>query len=321
MITHEINSGTPWIVQFAGQSSPWRRELGELTSGGGQIRDQLEQVDAQAEELLAPVLPELTVISAGRLGLVDAANSPVGTDGSSPNGTTNAGGAFASVPGILLAQYGAWLDVQRIVTAAPYAVIGHSQGVLAAAMIASDSPASVLALARLIGAAATKVTRAAGAERTENSAMLSVRGVPRDLLADLAAQMGADLAIINSYNSMVVSGRPADLERLTGKLDAVAQDSAAIRAAKKTGGAPISPVAEFLDVDAPFHSHLLEPAVALVDTWAERCGISVDNADSLARAVLTDPLDWAGEVAETVKDFGHGYLIDLGPGNLQRLTT
>ena len=69
MITHEINSGTPWIVQFAGQSSPWRRELGELTSGGGQIRDQLEQVDAQAEERLAPVLPELTVISAGRLGL------------------------------------------------------------------------------------------------------------------------------------------------------------------------------------------------------------------------------------------------------------
>ena len=321
MITHEINSGTPWIVQFAGQSSPWRRELSELTSAAGEIREQLEKVDAQAEELLAPVLPELTVISAGRLGLMDAANSTADAGGSSAHGTTNAGGAFASVPGILLAQYGAWLDVKKVVSASPYAVIGHSQGVLAAAMIASDSPASVLALARLIGAAATKVTRAAGAERTENSAMLSVRGVPRQLLADLAAQVDADLAIINSYNSMVVSGRPADLERLTSKLDAVAEESAAIRAAKKTGGAPISPVAEFLDVDAPFHSHLLEPAVTLVDEWAARCGISVEGADTLARAVLTDPLDWAGEVAETVKDFGRGYVVDLGPGNLQRLTT
>ena len=322
MITHEINSGTPWIVQFAGQSSPWRRELGELTGAAGEIRQQLVQIDGQAEELLAPVLPELTVISAGRLGLTD---NPATAEGpaseASATGATTATGAFASVPGILLAQYGAWLDVSRVVTATPHAVIGHSQGVLAAAMIESDQPASVLALARLIGAAATKATRASGAERGENSAMLSVRGVPRDILAELAQSVDADLAIVNSYNSLVVSGRPADLARLTGKLDSVAEESAAIRAAKKTGGAPITPVAEFLDVDAPFHSHLLEPAVALVDDWAERCGISVENADKLARAVLTDSLDWAGEVAETVEDFGRGYVVDLGPGNLQRLTT
>lgn len=76
-------------------------------------------------------------------------------------------------------------------------------------------------------------------------------------------------------------------------------------------------MAEFLDVDAPFHSHLLEPAVTLVDEWAARCGISMEGADTLTRAVTTDPLDWAG-VAETVKDFGRGYVVDLGPGNLQR---
>ena len=57
MITHEINSGTPWIVQFAGQSSPWRRELGELTGAAGEIRQQLVQIDGQAEELLAPSCP------------------------------------------------------------------------------------------------------------------------------------------------------------------------------------------------------------------------------------------------------------------------
>ncbi|MGO1591025.1 fatty acid synthase subunit beta domain-containing protein [Ancrocorticia sp.] len=304
MITQEINSGTPWILQFAGQSSPWRRELDELASEG-QIATELSTIDSAAEALLAPVLPELTLISGGRLNLL-------GNSGE---------GAFASVPGILMAQYGAWLDVSHVLTNQPVAVIGHSQGILAEALLAAENKAAVMALARLIGAAATKVTREAGAERAGNTAMVSVRGVPRGLLADLASGVGADLAIVNSYNSLVASGRPADLAKLVAKLEKVAEKSAAERTAKKTGGAPLTPVVEFLDVDAPFHSHILEPAVALVDDWAARCGLNVDKSDHLARAVLTDHLEWANEFGEAVQKLDQGYVVDLGPGNLQSLTT
>ena len=140
-VTQAISSGAPWILQFAGQSSPWRRELDELTRDS-QISETLAGLDDKAESLLAAVMPDLTVIGAGRLDLL-------GRFG----GATATGEAFASVPGILLAQYGAFLDVADTLSAQPARVIGHSQGVLAAAMLTSKDPAGVLALARLIGAA------------------------------------------------------------------------------------------------------------------------------------------------------------------------
>ncbi|MDY5158207.1 hypothetical protein, partial [Actinotignum timonense] len=60
---------SPWILQFAGQGTPWRAELDELLTSA-RLRADLTEVDAAAEEILAPVLPELTVISAGRLDLL-----------------------------------------------------------------------------------------------------------------------------------------------------------------------------------------------------------------------------------------------------------
>ncbi len=311
-VTQAISSGTPWILQFAGQSSPWHRELNELTRDS-QISETLAELDTNAEAKLAAVLPELTVIGAGRLDLL-------GRHGAA----TNVGDAFASVPGILLAQYGASLDVAESLPTEPARVIGHSQGVLAAAMLASDDPAGVLALARLIGAAATKATREADAERLgAATSMLSVSGVPQSLLTELAQMFNVDVAIVNSHSALVVSGRPADLLLLVDELGRIAAGSAAERAAKKTGGAPLSPVTEFLDVDAPFHSHILAPAVGLVEEWAARCDLHVENADVLARAVLIDHLEWSSEVASAVAALGstEGYVVDLGPGNLQRLTT
>ncbi len=311
-VTQAISSGAPWILQFAGQSSPWRRELDELTHDS-KISETLAGLDDKAESLLAAVMPDLTVIGAGRLDLL-------GRHGA----TTATGEAFASVPGILLAQYGASLDVADALSTEPASIIGHSQGVLAAAMLASNDPAGVLALSRLIGAAATKVTRESDAERlVEATSMLSVRGVPRDLLENLATQFDVDVAIINSHSAVVVSGRPADLELLVEELGREAEASAAERAAKKTGGAPLNPINEFLDVDAPFHSHILAPGVGLVEEWAARCGLDVENADYLIRAVLTNHLDWSAEVAEAIAalDSSEGYVVDLGPGNLQRITT
>lgn len=207
-VTQAISSGAPWILQFAGQSSPWRRELDELTRDS-KISETLAGLDDKAEALLAAVMPDLTVIGAGRLDLLGRFGATTGT-----------GEAFASVPGILLAQYGASLDVADTLSSEPARVIGHSQGVLAAAMLSSNDPAGVLALARLIGAAATKVTRESDAERlVEATSMLSVRGVPRDLLEKLADQFDVDVAIINSHSAVVISGRPADLELLVEELD------------------------------------------------------------------------------------------------------
>ncbi|WP_240611421.1 hypothetical protein [Actinobaculum sp. 313] len=312
-VIDELRSSSPWVLQFAGQSSPWRRELNELLEDP-RVLASLTALDVQAEELLAPVLPELTVIGAGRLDLL-------GRRG--PAANTSA--AIASVPGVLLAQYGAYLDVEDALAGAePTAVIGHSQGILAAAMISSEKPAGVLALARIIGAAATRVTREVGASRVgETTPMLSIRGVPRPVLADILAAEGLEIAIANSHTSAVVSGIPARLAALVETLEQRAAASRQEREAKRTGGAPLAPICEFLDVDTPFHSQLLADALRIADEWISRCDLGVANAHELASAVLIDPLAWDDEVAVAVAKLetpGGGYVIDLGPGSLQRLT-
>ena len=312
-VIDELRSSSPWILQFAGQSCPWRRELDELLEDP-RVAASLQELDAAAEELLAPVLPELTVIGAGRLDLLGRRGPAAGTSA-----------AIASVPGVLLAQYGAYLDVQDALAGAkPTAVIGHSQGILAAALLASDKPAGVLALARIIGAAATRVTREVGASRTgDTTPMLSVRGVPRTVLTQILAEEGLELAIANSHTSAVVSGLPARLAALVDALEQRAAASRQEREAKRTGGAPLAPVCEFLDVDTPFHSHLLADALRLADEWIARCDLGVTNAHELASAVLVDPLAWDAEVAAAVAKLetpSEGYVIDLGPGSLQRLS-
>ncbi|WP_182050394.1 type I polyketide synthase [Changpingibacter yushuensis] len=311
-VSQSLNAGTPWILQFAGQSSPWARELAELNADS-RINTQLAKIDSDAESMLGPVLPALTVIGAGRLDLLGK------------HGTASTqGSAFASVPGILLAQYGAYCDLAAALPTPPVEIIGHSQGILAAAMLNSDAPASIFALARLIGAAATKVTREVGAERLgESTSMLAVRGVPAAMLRQILGD--TSLAIVNSRTSTVLSGKPCDLENIIEKIEKLAKASQSERSAKLTGGAPLTPVTEFLDVDAPFHSHLLEPAVALVDGWIAAAGLDIANAHDLARAVLTDSLEWNAESADAVARLGdahgtHGFVIDLGPGSLQRLT-
>ena len=106
--------------------------------------------------------------------------------------------AALSVPGIVAAQLGALIDLTRaglnIVANQPAAFEGHSQGVLgveiARAWIAGDEAlaASVFALARLIGAAAARVTRRARAPHAGDATyMVSVRGVS-DLCGPEAGQ-------------------------------------------------------------------------------------------------------------------------------------
>ena len=176
-----MNSQTPsaWIAQFAGQSTPWRAELAELTTDPA-IAAELGKICDAAEKILAPVAPELLTIT-----------GPMDLIGAPREAPENAG---ATVPGILLAQYGAYLDVRETLSE-PAEAVGHSQGVLAVAML-HDDHAQIFALARLIGAAATRETLVEGASRRgDHTPMVSVKGenlVDVDLPGDVA------LAIKNS---------------------------------------------------------------------------------------------------------------------------
>lgn len=269
-----MNSQTPsaWIAQFAGQSTPWRAELAELTTDPA-IAAELGKICDAAEKILAPVAPELLTIT-----------GPMDLIGAPREAPENAG---ATVPGILLAQYGAYLDVRETLSE-PAEAVGHSQGVLAVAML-HDDHAQIFALARLIGAAATRETLVEGASRRgDHTPMVSVKGenlVDVDLPGDVA------LAIKNSPTSEVLSGVPESLE-------------AALSALKVEG--------EYLDVAAPFHNPLLEPAVAQVLEWVKACGISLPDAADLTKAVLTEGLDWAAELNEKVP--AGATVVNLGPG-------
>ncbi|MFY9262119.1 MAG: fatty acid synthase subunit beta domain-containing protein [Arcanobacterium sp.] len=306
-LTKMLNQGAPYILQFGGQATPWRSALKDIAADPVQ-RDMLEQALARSESILAPVLPELSRITAGE---IDFFGSPSGE-------------AFASVPGILLAQYGALADLN--IDATPQAVIGHSQGILAvelAERIDNDADvAHIVALARLIGAAATAVTRDAGAQRFgATTPMLAVRDLPRKVLDSLLAEHpGVTLAIRNTVKSYALSGTPAALDAFRRDMEAVAAADKEARDKKLIGGAPLAPVAEFLDVAAPFHSPLLAPALDMVQNWVAKCVWKSDiDVERLAGAVLTVAEDWEEIFAEAVA--GAHWVIDLGPGaGLNRMT-
>ncbi|MDP9805807.1 fatty acid synthase [Trueperella bonasi] len=306
-LANQLNDGAPYVLQFAGQATPWRSALKDLSEDAA-IRSTLDGVLARTDQLLAPVLPEITRISAGKLDLFDSPSAE----------------AFASVPGILLAQYGALLDFS--VSAAPQATIGHSQGVLAVALAKhvddAEHVAKIVVLARLIGAAATKETRAAGAERHgELTPMMAVRGIPETALKQIVKRHpGVWLAIRNTRTSYTLSGVPAELDAVRRDLEDLAAVEKKAREDKTIGGAPMEPIVDFLDVSAPFHSGLLEPALAQVHDWVGACGLSADvDVDALAAAVLTKRLNWDEVFAQAAE--GTEWIIDLGPGaGLNRIT-
>ena len=306
-LAHMLNDGAPYVLQFGGQATPWRSALKDLAEDAA-LRSTLEGTLARADQLLAPVLPEITRIAAGKLDLFDRPSAD----------------AFASVPGILLAQYGALLDFP--ISAPPRATIGYSQGVLGVALTQkvddAEHAAYVVALSRLIGAAATKATRVAGAERHgELTPMMAVRGIPEAALAQIVDRHpGVWLAIRNTRTSYTLSGIPADLDAVRRDLADLAAAEKKARDDKTIGGAPMQPIVDFLDVSAPFHSGLLEPALEQVHAWADACGLAANvDVDGLAAAVLTKRLDWDELFAQAAD--GAEWIIDLGPGaGLNRIT-
>lgn len=311
---------------FGGQATPWRAGLTAVSEDPA-LADTVRAVLAESDTILAPVAARLTAATAGALTLErligDGAGGPVP--------------AALSVPGIALTQLGqivalknAGYDAVAAVAEGRATALGHSQGVLGAALVDSRAgesagdnghAARIIAVARLIGAAASRATRALGVSAGEATPMLSVRGLDRATLDAALAEVaeaaggvgtGARIAIRNGHRRFILSGTPEDLGVVEKTIAVLAEKDAAELAAKTRGGAPLSPVTEYLDVTVPFHHEMMEPAVAQAVEWAEKCGLT--GAGDLARAVLTDHVDWVDGITGSLAS-GTSWFLDLGPGD------
>lgn len=299
----------PYALVFAGQSSPWRSVWEDLAADSTVAIPAMRMV-AGSDEVLSAVRMDLMT-----LGVADLPFSPQGVE------TTSMGlGDWApelSVPGILLCQYATLLalaadglDTRRN---RPVSMAGHSQGVLAVHLHeawtsrAPEALARIFAIARLIGAAAGRQSRALGFHRRDTATpMVAVRGLSRARLHRHVNEITdfdhtVSIGVRNDYTSHVLSGSPRDLRRVVATADS-------------------DVVCEFLDVGAPFHSELMEDAVSQVTAWADACRLDVAHAEKVAREVLTDRIDWPAEV-DGITAGEATWMLDCGPGTtIARLT-
>jgi len=307
-----LAAGTPYAVGFGGQGVDWLPGLAELVRTHAL---DLNALLAASEALLAPVADELGPLARSfePLRWVDtylaASSASVDADEDSDEGTAGpaipaaqerSAPAYA-LPGVLLAQAAALKAVRRmgLDPRGAVAAIGHSQGLLAVEIVAGADPAEVLALARIIGAAMQRTAPGLG---LAGDAMVHV-GLPladvERVIAGLPASSRLVAAVRNGRARTVVSGTPRGIERLRDEL-------------------PAGTVVEALDIGAAFHHPDLAPAVDLVLDWATRAGLDTERAARIARALITEPLDWPAEVARAATG-GARWLVDLGPDDL--LTT
>ncbi|MGW0174635.1 fatty acid synthase subunit beta domain-containing protein [Rhodococcus sp. NPDC003322] len=325
-------AGEPYALAFGGQGAAWLESLEELIRDNG-LEPDLTALVNEAADALAPVAQDLLVvrpIGFDPIGWIlerDVADEDATDAGPSAEALTS---ASVSMPGVLLTQLAALrsLRLQGLDPAqtAPVAVIGHSQGKVAADSVADGgaSDGALLAISQLIGAAAVLVGRRRGiigsGERTPMLAVSDVdparmQAIVDELAAGVDAERGVVMAIRNGRRRVVLSGPPAQLARVQQRAEQIAAEEAAEREAKKRGGAVFSPVFEPVAVEVGFHHPALSDAVDTVGAWATRCGLDVERATRLARACFTDSVDWVADV-DSVVDAGAAWILDLGPGDL-----
>src|SRR5690606_25518356 len=235
-----------------------------------------------------------------------------------------------SMPGVMLSQLAALraLRLQGLDPAehAPMAIIGQSQGRPAASAVGAGGArdAEPLGIAQLIGAAAGLVARRRGLMPVgQRSPMVAVSNVDPDELRAVVAEVseGVDPAIAavvsirNGRRRAVLSGTPAQLERVRLRCEQIHAEQNREREAKVRGGAVFAPVFEDVDVDVAFHHPALADTVELVAGWAGQCGLDTELAGRLAKEILVDPIDWVATVDAVVAE-GAQWILDLGPGDL-----
>lgn len=320
-------SKQPYVLTFAGQSTPWTAVLEEMMDDPD-LSVRLESYAAKSETLLSAVAAEILATHGKRVEMLGNPADSVKLGA--------AASASLSVPGIFLAQIGALFDAQAQglnLGSEPVAVLGHSQGILAkeavAAICAAETESQadeaveqLLAIARLIGVAGTRVWRGLGGSvHGEATPMMSVKDATKEQVNALIDRLGTthgpiSVGVSNSRDSFVISGYPQDLERFSTAAQQEHKKQEGLRKNKVRGGRVFSPTLEYLDVTIPFHSPLLSAAVDLVEEWATRSDLDSSVARRLAEQVLVGSVDWAEQVNSVLdlNDAKSLWFVDLGPG-------
>ncbi|MFI9414145.1 fatty acid synthase subunit beta domain-containing protein [Nocardia gamkensis] len=326
--------GVPYALAFGGQGAQWLSELEEIGRDSA-LEPELTALVNEAATLLEPVAAQLLVVRPvgfdpiGWMLENELADTDEGETSAAPSEHVLRSAAV-SMPGVMLTQVAAVraLRLQGLDPAAhaPVAIVGHSQGLLAAAAVEAGGArdAELLAVAQMIGAAAGLVARRRGLMPVgERSPMVAVSNVDPEQLRAVVAEVceGADpaasavVSIRNGRRRAVLSGPPAQLERVRQRCAQMHDEQARERDAKVRGGAVFAPVFEDVAVDVAFHHPALSDTVELVSSWATQCGLDAELAGRLARQILVDPIDWV-EVVEGVISAGAQWILDLGPGDL-----
>ena len=230
--------------------------------------------------------------------------------------------AAVSAPGIFLSQIANLhtLETRGLDSGKAAGVIGHSQGILGRYLIREPQhTAELLALAELIGAAATLQGRATGMYLHDGlHPMVMVQGVSRGQIAAVIDELfPADSAerpcigLQNSADGFVVSGKPESVARVCGVLSDTVKD--------ENGQTPENLLWR-LDVEVGFHHPAMLPAVAQTAEWAAACGLDAEQARGIAQNVLVNPVDWVAE-CRGMATLGVRRILEIGPsGGVAMLT-
>ncbi len=226
------------------------------------------------------------------------------------------------------------------------AVAGHSQGLLAALLVAEAGAGGIddALLARYVRLAWTVGTHASLAAHDAGFPLATISGIRPARLAPLLdavnAEVGsgaaASVALVNTPRRIVVGGPPQTLALLRARLAEQARAEDALRQRGQRGGSPLQFGWNALAVDVAFHTPgLREPCALLRAQLAAEPGLLPDPAaltlpvlspddgrdlrsgGDLATAVATGqlvaPVRW-DIVSHRLADSGADWVLDLGPG-------
>ncbi|HEY1439413.1 MAG TPA: fatty acid synthase subunit beta domain-containing protein, partial [Mycobacterium sp.] len=203
------------------------------------------------------------------------------------------------------------------------------QGVLAVEALRATGTKDIelLALAQLIGAAATLVARRRGVTMLgDRSPMVAVTNVDTNRIAALLDEFGEEtmpaptLSVRNGRRSAVIVGTPEQLARFESYCRQITDAEADDRKNKLRGGPVFNPTFEPVRVDVGFHSPRLADAVKLIGGWAAKVGLDAESAHDMAESILVRPVDWVDQVND-LHEAGARWILDLGPSDmLTRLT-
>lgn len=323
-LADRLTDGEEFAVTFGGQGADWFGTLSEL-AGEHPETSQVTHLVEESARLVRPVAGQLAAALPRpfepQVWLADEVT---------PRSADTAGAALA-LPGVLLSQLvtldllaDEGLDLNRI---APVASVGHSQGILGVAAFAGrrennrDSDVQLMAIARLIGAAASIVGRRAGlVAHGQDSPMLAVSGASLGDVEALVAEVSepgdaAIVAAINGPRRVVVSGTKDALRRLRTAIEKRSAAETAEIESKVRGGRAFNPTVESIAVALGFHHPALAPAVAMAREWAETCGLDSALTEHLATAICLETVDWPRQLTDAVGPDTR-WVVDLGPADL-----